>query len=344
MKAVLNLNNSPVIWALAKDLGIEKVRSPVEDILKYCERKIKKILKEFPDCKTLSNLLDCVAAKLNTEFYEIRSDEELISLQLNFANKGEKIFANLKNELSDEVLGITFKRTHRDSWEKEFVSVIDCRGNKAFRSYFTKWHEIAHLLALTDQQRLKFFRTNLQPLNIDPEERLVDIIAGRFGFYPPFIQKNASDCGLSFEKIDKLSAELCPESSFHASLIGFVQAWPDPCILLYCELAFKSNELPIANQQGFDFIEEPTPYLRATKVTPNQAAKDYPFRIHRNMRVPQSSVIYKLHEGYGDLAEAEENLSHWETSDGKKLNNIQVTAKVKRYGSGIFALISPIES
>lgn len=339
--AISKLNEKPVIWRLAKDLGIKKVSNPVEDILKFCEKKIKLILKEFPDCNTLQELLNIVAAKLHTEFCEIYNDADLESIKSSFVNRGEKIFANLETELNDEVLGITFKRRNREPWEHEFASVIDCRGNKGFRSYFTKWHEIAHLLVLTDQQRLKFMRTNLGDSNIDPEETMVDIVAGRFGFYPPFIQKKAQDRDLTFEKIDEMRAELCPASSIQAALIGFVKAWPEPCILAYCELGLKESEKALFAQKSFDFLSRPTPSLRATKITLNRSATESSFRIHKNMRVPTSSVIHALYDGYEEFAEAAENLSSWESSGGKKLSDIPIIIRAKRYSDGIFALISP---
>ena len=335
------LNKSSVIWTLAIDLGIKNIRDPVDEILKFCEKRVKKILQDFSDCKNLTDLLDFVAAKMNTSFCEIHTDEDLWALQKDFICKGEKIFANLKEELNDDVFGITFKRTERDPWEHEFVSVIDCRGSKGYRSYFTKWHEISHLLVLTKQQRLKFMRTNFQHSRVDPEEAMVDIIAGRFGFYSPFIRKNSENSDLTFERIDELRAELCPEASIQDSLIGFVQAWPEPCILAYCELGFKKGEQALVAQMRFDFLNGPTPLLRATKITQNQASIEASFRIFRNMRVPVTSVIYNVFEGLEEYAEAEENLSMWEASDGKKLRNTITTVRAKRYGSGIFALINP---
>lgn len=342
--AISKLNTSPVIWRLAKDLGIKKASNPVEDILKFCEKKIKKILKEFSDCNTLHELLKAVAAKLNTEFCEIYNDADLESIKSRFISKGEKIFSNLEAELTNEVLGITFKLINRDPWEREFVSVIDCRGDKGFRAYFTKWHELAHLLVLTDQQRLKFMRTNLESAKVDPEEAMVDIIAGRFGFYPPFIQKNAHDCDLTFDRIDAMRAELCPESSIQAALIGFVQAWPKPCILAFCELALKESEKALAAQRRFNFLVGPTPLLRATKITLNKAAQETSFMIHRNMRVPKVSVIHNLHDGYENFAEAKENLFLWESSDGRRLNDVPIMVRAKRYSHGIFALINTTNS
>ena len=87
-----------------------------------------------------------------------------------------------------EVFGVTFKRLSRKPWELPYVSVIDCRLDKKYRSYYTKWHELGHLLILTDQMRLAFRRTHFGLDDKDPEEALVDVIAGAFGFLPDLIK------------------------------------------------------------------------------------------------------------------------------------------------------------
>jgi Zn-dependent peptidase ImmA (M78 family) len=98
--------------------------------------------------------------------------------------KGEKRFVELSDFLAKEDdFGVTFRLGNRELWELEFVSIIDCRGNKSVRAYFTKWHEIAHLMTQTQQMRFAFRRTHSSDQNPD-EERLMDAIAGRFGFSP----------------------------------------------------------------------------------------------------------------------------------------------------------------
>lgn len=334
------LKNSPVIWKLATDLGIKLIANPVDDILKFCEKKIKAFLREFPESSTLTDFLDVVAAKVRTKIIEIRSDEALDILQKEYVAKGEVIFATLRKELEGEVLGITIKLQKHKPWENEFVSVIDCRGDKAARSYFTKWHEIAHLLALTDQQRLQFHRTQHKSPQHDPEEAMIDIIAGKFGFYEPFISKHAKG-DASFELIEDLCSELCTESSYQAALIGFIKAWPKPCLLLYCEPSLKKGEQAMFNQVGFDFSESPTLRLRAVKITPSISATAIDLRIHQNMRVPEFSVIRSVFNGEADYAEAKENLSAWETSSGSCLPDRAVKVKAKRRGGGVYAIISP---
>src|SRR5690348_16079133 len=139
------LKNSTSVWKLTRDLRITDNDNPIAAIIKFCERRLKKALETFPDCHTLSDLLDCVAAKLGTIFEIVTSDENLEQIQRKYVNNGEKIFAGLDKELSEDVFAITYRRNKREPWEPEFVSVIDVRSAKASRAYFTKWHEVAHL-------------------------------------------------------------------------------------------------------------------------------------------------------------------------------------------------------
>ena len=334
------LKDSQVIWKLSKDLGIKSITDPVNDILKFCDKKVKSFLREFPECSTLTEFLDVIAAKVRTTITEVRSDEELDALQKKYVAKGEAIFAPLKEELAGEVFGITIKLKKHEPWENEFVSVIDCRDDKAARSYFTKWHEIAHLLALTDQQRLQFHRTQHKSPEHDPEEAMIDIIAGKFGFYESFISNHAIG-DVSFEIIEELCSELCAESSYQAALIGFIKAWPKPCLLLYCKPSLKKNEQAMLAQGSFGFIDPLTPSLRAVKITPSIPAIAMGFRVHQNMRVPESSVIHSVFNGDSDYAEAEENLSSWEVSSGSCLPDCAVIVKAKRHSGGVYVIISP---
>ena len=204
------LKNTVSVWKLARDLRIAGSEDPIAAVIKFCERRVKKVLETFPDCQTLTDLLDCVAAKLGTLFEIVTTDEDLRRIQQKYLLRGEKIFATLDQELSEEVFAITYRCNNREHWEPEFVSVIDSRGSKAVRAYFTKWHELAHLLTLTDQLRLSFRRTHIAKGN-SPEEALMEVIAGHFGFYGPFIKPRMGGA-ISFESIETLRREVCPEA------------------------------------------------------------------------------------------------------------------------------------
>ena len=338
------LKSSNRIWSLAQDLGLRlSLRDdPVREIVGYCERLIAAFLKKFPETHTLSELAEVAAASLGTRFEVIRSEADLQRVKQTYVARGERIFASLERELPDQVFGLTVRLVNREEWEPKYVSVIDCRGEKAAREFFTKWHEISHLLILTDQLRLSFQRTHVHSgAEQDPEERLVDVLAGRFGFYEPLIRPLASG-RLSFEFAEGLRLRLCPEASREASFNGFVAAWPSPCILVRAELALKRSEERERAQGAFSFQNLPVPVLRAVRVGNNDAARQKGMLIPPRMRVPEISIINRLFEDEDASQQSDENLSWWKASDGTVLQDCPIRVEARRIWEGVEALIQPL--
>jgi hypothetical protein len=328
------------IHALANDLGIKPSGDPIREIVRFCEKRIRRFLRDFPDCLTLSQLLEISASKLGTRFEEIHSDDQLDEVRARYLRQGEKAFASLHEELLSNVFGVTFKRLSRKAWELPYVSVIDCRGEKQFRSYYTKWHELGHLLILTDQMRLAFRRTHFGLDEKDPEEALVDVIAGAFGFLPDLVSPLAKGQP-SFDQIETIRMKLCPEASQQSSLIGIAKAWPTPCILLQAQMALKRGEHRELAQGTLGFQEKPKEVLRAVQVTPNDAARNANFVIFPNMRIPERSLIQKVFAGDSVDGQAAEDLSWWDSSDGSRLPSAKVLVQVRSVRGAVRALITP---
>jgi hypothetical protein len=332
------LRNSPQIWKL----GVDPESDPVAAILRFCNKKVQCVAREFK-CSTLGQLLSALAAALGTTFIEVHSDSDLIEIQERHLASNEKAFATLKEDLSEDVLAITYKLLNRKKWQRPYMSVIDCRGEKRGRTYYSKWHELAHLLTLTDQTRLSFARTHAQAGQAkDPEEALMEVIAGRFGFWRELLIRHAEG-EVSFEAIECVRMQHCPEASTQASLIGIANAWPSPCILIYAGLGLKKRERDALHQGTFGFSKAPSPELRALKVQANDLARESNFTIFPNIRVPLRSVIYKVFSGESVEGEAVENLAWWSTSNGTRLTALRVRVKARRSGDGVQALIIPLE-
>lgn len=310
------------IVSLAQDLGLGVKTNPYTAIVNFCEKRIKEYLDELGSYDSLSTLLDWVANKLSTEFIEIHNDKDLQAVKEKYCNQREKAFANIENELEGEVYGITYRILSAKEWEKQYVSIIDCRGEKVFRSYFTKWHEISHLLTLTNQGRLVFRRTHKSISGNDPEENLMDIIAGKIGFYDKIFHKHIRT-EISFKEIERLRKLLCPDASQQASIINFIKYWNSPCIYLEVRMGLNKNEKNNQNQRAFDFIEPPELVLRAVRTSPNEEARKINFSLFPNMRVPKKSIIYKVYENSLAEGEAIENLIGW-SQQSKKTIKIKV--------------------
>jgi len=342
LKLAQKLNSSFAVQKLALDLGLGQKGKPVANIVRYCEKRIHEFMKDYPDCPTLGDMLEWVANKVGTSFIEVDTDADLDEVRNTYLAKGEKRFVELSDFLAKEDdFGVTFRLRNREPWELEFVSIIDRRDNKSVRAYFTKWHEIAHLMTQTKQMRFAFRRTHSADQNPD-EERLMDAIAGRFGFFPPMVHKLV-DGEISFEMISRLRDTLCPTASYQASLINFARFWPSPVILIRGELAYKQAEKRLLDQLDFGFTDKPQAVLRAIHVTASDSAVENDFTIFPNMRVPERSVINRVFTNGAAYNEAEEDLSWWESSDGWRPLACPVRIMSRYSWDGVDALIIPLE-
>ncbi|OLB93245.1 MAG: hypothetical protein AUI02_07030 [Acidobacteria bacterium 13_2_20CM_2_57_12] len=331
------LDNKPQIWKLAVDLGLGSTTRPVSEILNHVKQRVRNVAQKFSSA-TLNDLLTATAEEVRTIFKEIHSNEDLENLQSTYFALGETGFANLHNELDSQGYAITLKRIKPAKWDRTYVSVIDCRGDKAFRAYFSKWHELAHLLTLTQQTRLVFRRTHATSL-VDAEEGLMDLIAGEVGFLADFIPSHGFG-DISFEMIESVRRQVSPDASYQAASIGIVRALPRPCILLEARLALKKSEERNKAQLrlAIPVHAEPTQSLRAVHTTTNQAARDIGIYLPKNWKVPAKSVIAAVFET-GGSARARENLSWWRTSSGTQLPNCPVRVEARRVGDSVIALL-----
>ena len=327
------------IARLAADLGLHHRGDHVAALLTFCHKRVNDVFREF-GCSTLSGLMGATAARLDTLFIEIQDDSDLADVRTDHLARGELVFATLAEQLGPHVYAITFKLTRPRESDRRFVSIIDCRGSKAARHYFSKWHELAHLLTLTPQARLKFCRTHAEPEEKDPEEALMDVIAGEVGFCPQLVRPHATG-EISFERIADLREQLCPDASQQASLLGLVKSWPAPCVLIEARPALKARERRSLAQERFPFHDGPEAVLRAVNVTVNSAAERAGMTIHRNMRIPGESVISLVFEDGASSLEADEDLAWWTSSSGRGLAPRPVTVKARRRWDAAEALIVP---
>jgi hypothetical protein len=333
-RTAVRLYASRVAADLRLPLGID----PIDGVLAACEQRVARMLREFEDgvgrCQTLSLLCDLVASKLRTRFEVIRSDAELTALRARYLQRGEIGFARLDADLADDSYGVTIRLLSPEPWGMQFASVIDCRGEKRRREFYTKWHELAHLLILTDQLRLVFRRTHEDRNN--PEEQLIDLIAGRCGFHRDVVARNAAG-ELDLHNLDLLRQQLCPDASRQSATIGLVNVWPTPCVLVHAAFALKADEKRDVAQG----TEASTPKLRATHVSVNAAARELGIALFRNIRVPPQSIIARVFEGDAEEASEVENLAWWEAG-GKHLDALPVRVHARRTFGGVEALVVPI--
>jgi hypothetical protein len=336
------LNTNIVVHRLVADLGLRETESPVQAVVEYCHRRVRKFTADYGKCSSLPELLELCANKLGTRIIETYSDEDLASLQSQYVDRGEPIFGAMNQYLDGpEDYGVTIKLQKPEPWgEQPFVSVIDCRGRKTQRKYHTKWHELGHLFILTNQSRLAFRRSHDPAHPKSAEESLVDTIAGEMSFYPEIIKPTLKG-RISFERVDEIRVTLCPEASLYSSILNLSKLWPTPCIWIEAQMAAKKSE--VSNlQTSFGFRKPPRKDLRAIHSHTNEAARKLGISTVPRFRVPKDSIINQIHAQGLSFGEAYENMDWWESSDGHRLNECGIHVEAKRIGESIHAIIVPL--
>lgn len=342
------LDQEPDVVALATELGLRG--NPVEAVVGYCLSRIGRWWHEAGGVTTIAELESLVTQRLQMVFEEIRSDADFDRLKETYA-KGKKdfVFATMRLNFdgATPIYGVLVQRKNVDPDAPDrFVAVIDCRGNKLARRFFTRWHEIAHRLTTHADMPEPVYRSEH-----DPIERLMDEIAGNIGFYSPLFDPvfDAVRQGkelLTFDAVQQIIDSGFPDASFQATLFACARRLTTPVVYLEAAIAHKKAvQRRIENKSPRLFNDEPPPgELRAVKVVANEAAKQEGFMIPMNMRVPVGSVIHRLFEAE-PLTDDDgpEDLSQWEDSKGKRLESRAVFVEARKVPDRVIAIVQPTE-
>jgi hypothetical protein len=345
------LDTEHEIIKLAEGLKVDWQQNAVQNIIGLCHEKISKWLRGAVKISSIRELEALICDKVKLVFEEVYSDADLQTIIRKYLNLGEPIFATLKSDLDEQTFAALLERRKVDGNSRDrYVAVVDCRGGKASRRFFTRWHEIAHLLTLQGQLQLPRHRSRNDR---SPTERLMDTIAGEIGFYAPLFQpildeETMKEGGLTFLAVEKIRERFCPEASFRATLNACVNRFGGPILLVEVQLGFKKEEeKQIASQQMNLFsATPPQAKLRVLTGLGNNRARGTQLKIHRNMQVPAASLLYRVFRdaSVGDEATGFENLNIWRHSDGGALANLNIRIRARRNEDSVVAIISPAEA
>jgi hypothetical protein len=329
------LDAAPEILSLAEELGVGGA-APVDGILDYCHRRIDGWVAEAGGVNDIDALESLVTNRLQMVFEEVRSDEDWDRLKDVYAReKKEFVFAGMRTKFDDDhnlTYGALVERRNAGADDPDrYVAVIDCRGNKLARRFFTRWHEIAHRLTTHADMPEPVYRSEH-----DPIERLMDEIAGHVGFYgpifdPAYQQASLGKSHLKFGTVESIIKSTFHAASFQATLFVCLRRSQKPVVYLEATLAHKKDAKRVGSGE-----------LRAVKVIPNQAAQEKRFTIPTNFRVPTDSVIHRLFaaEPLTD-GEGQEDLSQW-GSQGKRLEDWPVVVEARKVPDRVIAILQPV--
>jgi len=351
---MVKLARSPKVIQLARDLGLSTRGDCLTPIRDYAITAVSRVLGDSAiPVDSLDTLRRLVANKYRARLEFISSDDDIERI----ATEYSRFHPHLRKRLVEEFLegrteGITLERDPYDSVQFCYLVVVDSRGERAARAYFTAWHELTHLIVHPEQLRFPGFRRT--PLRIeiekDPLESVVDHVAGRLAFYPPLFEPAIQAAmkvhgGISFEAIDQARVEAAPSASLFATAMGSINFAGFPLLFVSIGLGLKVGERRLLRspQQRFGFAEvHVNEKVRALNVVPNELVPESKLAIRRNMRVPVRSVLTEAFDSNQDVTlDAQEDQSWWETSEEGTLRSLPLWVQAIRRGRFVYGLIKP---
>ncbi len=342
--------------ALNQDLGVVQLAQrlteggwdgAVESILAFCRRTVDAWVRAEGDVQSVQDLEELVCRHLDLQIEEFRQDAELAAVVRNHVGQGDVVFASLPALFDDETFATLIRRRDGVAGNgPRYVAVIDGRGPKAHRMWFSRWHEIAHLLTLNAP-------TEAQPVHrstsgLSGVERLMDLIAADLGFFEPLFEpvfkKEITACGrLDFAGVDRVRSRHTREASLQATTIACLKRWPKPAVLIDAGLALTAVESRQFDEETIP-ARRPQPKLRVLKAVGNEAAREVGLQRVRNMRVPESSVLHRAFFSLEPITPGTtwleaEDLGQWQRSSGTRLPSCPVKVEARSGRRHIEALI-----
>jgi hypothetical protein len=168
------LDTNKQITKLARSLGLDGLDGPVSQITDYCTRRIEELTNGFT-ITSLDQLEETVAQKLHLVFEEIWRDDDIERIVQKYAVKlRDPAFASIRTHFNEDTFGTTFLRKKASPSEpSQYVAVIDCRSATAHRRFYTRWHEIAHLLTLPPQEGAPVNRSSIKGSSAESVEAIM---------------------------------------------------------------------------------------------------------------------------------------------------------------------------
>lgn len=346
----MKLTRDPKVVRLARELNLDLRGDCAKKITKFALDRIRQLI-DGVDVKTLDTMLMLVANRLRAKCEFLRTDADIDRIADDYAQFHPALRGQLRREfIAEKTEGITLERDGGDGRSFQFLAVIDARGTRAVRAYFTAWHELVHLLIHPPQLAFLGFRRSPSPelIEKDPIESLVDLIAGRVAFYAPIyepvLRQAITDAGgLSFQALEGARVAAAPNASFFAAALAGIRFTTQPALMISVGERFKKSEAREigSDQLGLSLgLQEPRRQLRVVTATPSGDTNHPEFQIFSGMRVPRRSILTTAFESRTDISlRAIENQNWWETSGKGMLPGLPLQVDAVRRGGFVYGLL-----
>jgi hypothetical protein len=264
--------------------------------------------------ETIGELRILVADKLSVKIEFIGEDQDTERL----AEKYGQVMGGFRQLLRAEFLkgdteGLLIDNPKPGKGGRDYLVIVDSRGPRNARAYFTAWHELAHLLLYPRRQAVfeGFRRTPTAEAKLkDPVESAVDHIAGLLAFWEPLFKPallNAASGSLSLESIERACIEVAPGASLQSACLSAVRIWDEPVAFVTAAVSPKSDGT--------------APSLRVQNIVANDPAREL------------GDIFANRHCGI-------ENQADWEVSGHGSLSALGWQVEAVRRGPLVYGLLT----
>jgi hypothetical protein len=329
----MDLTRHPKLRQLARNLHIPDTGDCLRDLRNHAITTVKQMIREF-GVTTIEELRMLVADRLSVKIEFLKNDDDVERIANTYGHVMPHFRRILRAEfLKSDTEGLLVDNPHPGRGGRDYLAIIDARGNRLARAYFTAWHELAHLLVYPRQQLVLdgFRRAPTKEAKAkDPVESAVDHIAGLLAFWEPFFAPalhQAANGTLTFQAIEAATEIVAPGASLYAATIASIRVWDGPAAFITADVAAKQDGTKHA--------------LRVLSIMTNDDARTAGCRVHKQMRIPPTSCLHRaFHDLLGRYHDGVEDQSWWETSDRGPLPALSWHAQAVRRGPVLYALLT----
>ncbi|NLH73270.1 MAG: hypothetical protein GX456_09475 [Verrucomicrobia bacterium] len=343
------LDRCEEVRGLATAMGVSGAGGLVAGLLAHCRSRVGGWVVEAGGVGSIDDVERVVCNRLGLVIEEAWTDADIGEICGRYVSQGEPVFGCLWTQFDASTYAVLIRcRRSVEAGLVRYVAVIDCRGEKRHRRFFSRWHEIAHMLMLPPSMESPVHRSGDGRSAV---ERLMDMIAADIGFFAPVFApvleaEVRSAGGLSFAGVERVRRGYCPRASYEATLHACVDRLGKAAMIL--EVGFGGDAGGMGCfPAGVNMRDGLRNELRVLKSVSNAEARSIGLMVRRNCRVPDKSVLTKFFfdaEEWGGAGECElvEQAALWSgaglTWPGDRLR----IAMTMRHGR-VLAMVFPAE-
>jgi hypothetical protein len=332
---VIDLTHHSKLKQLARNLHIPDSGDCLRELREHAIASVQQMLDEW-SVETIGELRSLVADKLSVKIEFVSADQDIQRL----ADKYGQVMSGFRHLLTAEFIksdteGLLIDNPKPGKGGRDYLVIVDARGVRRVRAYFTAWHELAHLLLYPRKQSVfEGFRRTPSPEERlkDPVESAVDHIAGLLAFWEPLFKpalQSAASGNLSLVAIERACVEVAPGASLQSACLAAVRIWGEPAAFLTAAVSPKRNGS--------------SPNLRVKDIVANDMARAQGCVVRKQMRIPSTSVISRAFATTGAARYCEiENQADWEVSGQGSLTALDWRVEAIRRGPLAYGLLTDL--